>query len=196
MVSAVDAVTYTWPCTHTVALFSHTTSSLPLRKLTTNNQAIYRWLDRVQWGHIYIPPSYPRQQVLGSKPSLCRISAGVRLCFGYSLPQTPLAWEPLALGLSLFLYPRQHAGNPPSLLWKWKTITDLRAWSIIQNNKSAIVMNHLEFAKWKHIPLHVAPLLVFYFQAAGSPILLLDFLRKVGDELWSKNSNWLSSINH
>jgi hypothetical protein len=38
-------------------------------------------------------------QVLGSKPSLCRISAGVRLCFGYSLPQTPLVWEPLALGL-------------------------------------------------------------------------------------------------
>jgi hypothetical protein len=38
-------------------------------------------------------------QVLGSKPSLCRISAGVRLCFGYSLPQTPLVWEPLALSL-------------------------------------------------------------------------------------------------
>jgi hypothetical protein len=41
-------------------------------------------------------------QVLGSKPSLCRISAGVRLCFGYSLPQTPLVWEPLTLGLPLF----------------------------------------------------------------------------------------------
>jgi hypothetical protein len=41
----------------------------------------------------------PSHQVLGSKPSLCRISAGVRLCFGYSLPQTPLVWEPLALGL-------------------------------------------------------------------------------------------------
>jgi hypothetical protein len=41
-------------------------------------------------------------QVLGSKPSLCRISAGVRLWFGYSLPQTPLVWEPLALGLPFF----------------------------------------------------------------------------------------------
>jgi hypothetical protein len=39
---------------------------------------------------------------LGSKPSLCRISVGVRLCFGYSLPQTSLVWEPLALGLSFF----------------------------------------------------------------------------------------------
>jgi hypothetical protein len=40
---------------------------------------------------------------LGSKPSLCRISTGVRLCFGYSLLRTPLMWEPLALGLPLFL---------------------------------------------------------------------------------------------
>jgi hypothetical protein len=41
----------------------------------------------------------PSHQVLGSKPSLYKISAGVRLCFGYSFPQTPLVWEPLALGL-------------------------------------------------------------------------------------------------
>jgi hypothetical protein len=46
-----------------------------------------------------VSASSPSHQVLGSKPSLCRISAGVRLCFGYSLPQTPLVWEPLALGL-------------------------------------------------------------------------------------------------
>jgi hypothetical protein len=45
-----------------------------------------------------VSASSPSHQVLGSKPSLCRISAGVRLCFGYSLPQTPLVWEPLALG--------------------------------------------------------------------------------------------------
>jgi hypothetical protein len=31
-----------------------------------------------------------------------QISAGVRLCFGYSLHQTPLVWEPLALGLPFF----------------------------------------------------------------------------------------------
>jgi hypothetical protein len=46
-----------------------------------------------------VSASSPSHQVLGSKPSLCRISAGVRLCFGYSFPQTPLVWEPLALGL-------------------------------------------------------------------------------------------------
>jgi hypothetical protein len=46
-----------------------------------------------------VSASSPSHQVLGSKPSVCRISAGVRLCFGYSLPQTPLVWEPLALGL-------------------------------------------------------------------------------------------------
>jgi hypothetical protein len=45
--------------------------------------------------------SSPSHQVLGSKPSLCRISAEVRLCFGYSFPLTPLVWEPLALGLPL-----------------------------------------------------------------------------------------------
>jgi hypothetical protein len=50
-----------------------------------------------------VSASSPSHQVLGSKPSLCRISAGVRLCFGYSLPQTPLVWESLALGLPLFL---------------------------------------------------------------------------------------------
>jgi hypothetical protein len=49
-----------------------------------------------------VSASSPSHQVLGSKPSLCRISAGVRLCFGYSLPQTPLVWEPLALGLPFF----------------------------------------------------------------------------------------------
>jgi hypothetical protein len=37
-----------------------------------------------------VSASSPSHQVLGSKPSLCRISAEVRLCFGYSLPQTPL----------------------------------------------------------------------------------------------------------
>jgi hypothetical protein len=37
-----------------------------------------------------VSASSPSHQVLGSKPSLCRISAGVRLCFGYSFPQTPL----------------------------------------------------------------------------------------------------------
>jgi hypothetical protein len=50
-----------------------------------------------------VSASSPSHQVLGSKPSLCRISAGVRLCFGYSLPQTPLVWEPLALGLPFFI---------------------------------------------------------------------------------------------
>jgi hypothetical protein len=45
-----------------LALFSHVTFSLPLQKLTTNNEAIYRWLDRLQWRHIYIPPSYLRQR--------------------------------------------------------------------------------------------------------------------------------------
>jgi hypothetical protein len=50
-----------------------------------------------------VSASSPSHQVLGSKPSLCRISAGVRLYFGYSLPQTPLVWEPLALGLPFFL---------------------------------------------------------------------------------------------
>jgi hypothetical protein len=49
-----------------------------------------------------VSASSPSHQVLGSKPSLCRISAGVRLYFGYSLPQTPLVWEPLALGLPFF----------------------------------------------------------------------------------------------
>jgi hypothetical protein len=34
---------------------------------------------------------------------------GVRLCFGYSLPQTPLVWEPLALGLPFLRYYRQFA---------------------------------------------------------------------------------------
>jgi hypothetical protein len=46
-----------------------------------------------------VSASSPSHQVLGSKPSLCRISAGVRLYFGYFLSQTPLVWEPLALGL-------------------------------------------------------------------------------------------------
>jgi hypothetical protein len=45
-----------------LALFSHVTSSLSLRKLITNNEAIYRWLDRLPWDHIYIPPSYPRER--------------------------------------------------------------------------------------------------------------------------------------
>jgi hypothetical protein len=49
-----------------------------------------------------VSASSPSHQVLGSKLSLCRISAGVRFYFGYSLPQTPLVWEPLALGLSFF----------------------------------------------------------------------------------------------
>jgi hypothetical protein len=55
-----------------------------------------------------VSASSPSHQVLGSTPSLCRISARVRLCFGYSLPQTPLVWEPLALGLpfTLIINPR------------------------------------------------------------------------------------------
>jgi hypothetical protein len=61
---------------------------------------IYRRAGLVQ----LVSASSPSHQVLGSKPSLCRISAGVRLCFGYSFPQTPLVWEPLALGLP-FLAP-------------------------------------------------------------------------------------------
>jgi hypothetical protein len=52
-----------------------------------------------------VSASSPSHQVLGSKPSLCKISAGVRLCFGYSFPQTPLVWEPLALGLPLPVLP-------------------------------------------------------------------------------------------
>jgi hypothetical protein len=47
--------------------------------------------------------SSPSHQVLGLKPSLYRISAGIRLYFGYSFSQTSLMWEPLALGLP-FLY--------------------------------------------------------------------------------------------
>jgi hypothetical protein len=62
--------------------------------------AMFRRADLVQ----LVSASLPSHQVLGSKPSLCRISAGVRLCFGYSLPQTPLVWEPLALGLPFFWY--------------------------------------------------------------------------------------------
>jgi hypothetical protein len=50
-----------------------------------------------------VSASSPSHQILGSKLSLCKISAGVRLCFGYSLPQTPLVWEPLALDLPFFL---------------------------------------------------------------------------------------------
>jgi hypothetical protein len=46
-----------------------------------------------------VSDSSPIHQVLSLKPSLYRIFAGVRLCFGYSLLQTPLVWEPLALGL-------------------------------------------------------------------------------------------------
>jgi hypothetical protein len=46
-----------------------------------------------------VSASSSSHQVLGSKPSLYIISAGVRLCFGYSLLQTPLVWDPLALGL-------------------------------------------------------------------------------------------------
>jgi hypothetical protein len=49
-----------------------------------------------------VSASSPSHQVLGSKPSLCRIFARVRLCFGYFLTQTPLVWEPLALGLPFF----------------------------------------------------------------------------------------------
>jgi hypothetical protein len=52
-----------------------------------------------------VSASSPSHQVLGSKPSLCRTSAGVRLCFGYFFPQTPLVWEPLALGLPFFFAP-------------------------------------------------------------------------------------------
>jgi hypothetical protein len=51
-----------------------------------------------------VSASSSSHQVLGSKPSLCRIFAEVRLCFGYSLPQTPLVWEPLALGLPFFIH--------------------------------------------------------------------------------------------
>jgi hypothetical protein len=51
-----------------------------------------------------VSASSPSHQVLGSKPSLCRISVGVRLYFGYSLPQTPLVWEPLTLGLPFFTF--------------------------------------------------------------------------------------------
>jgi hypothetical protein len=51
-----------------------------------------------------VSASSPSHQVLGSKPSLCRISVGVRLCFGYSFPQTPLVWEPLALGLPFLIH--------------------------------------------------------------------------------------------
>ena len=68
LVSVVNAVTYTHDmtiCVHTASILSRDflpSSSnindslricfgwLPLRKLTTNNQAIYRWRDRIQWG--------------------------------------------------------------------------------------------------------------------------------------------------
>jgi hypothetical protein len=49
-----------------------------------------------------VSASSPSHQVLSSNPFLYRNSAGVRLCFGYSLPQTPFVWELLALGLPLF----------------------------------------------------------------------------------------------
>jgi hypothetical protein len=57
------------------------------------------WLPKEQGLVQLVSASSPSHQVLGSKPSLCRISSGVRLCFGYSFPQTPLVWEPLTLGL-------------------------------------------------------------------------------------------------
>jgi hypothetical protein len=74
MVSVVDATTYTWPRMHTASnycLTSHVTSSLSLQKLTT--KTIYSRLNRLQWGHIYIPPSYPRQLV-GNPPSWMQIT--------------------------------------------------------------------------------------------------------------------------
>ena len=38
-------------------------------------------------------------QVVGSKQPLRRFCGG-KACLGFSLPQTPLIWEPLALGLA------------------------------------------------------------------------------------------------
>ena len=43
-------------------------------------------------------------QVVGSKQPLRRFCGG-KACLGFSLPQTPLMWEPLALGLPLFILP-------------------------------------------------------------------------------------------
>ena len=40
-------------------------------------------------------------QVVGSKQPLRRFCGG-KACLGFSLPQTPLMWEPLALGLPFF----------------------------------------------------------------------------------------------
>ena len=42
-------------------------------------------------------------EIVGSKQSLRRFYGG-NACLGLSLPQTPLMWEPLALGLPFFMY--------------------------------------------------------------------------------------------
>ena len=44
-------------------------------------------------------------QVVGSKQPLRRCCGG-KACLGLSLPQTPLMWEPPALGLPFFFYIR------------------------------------------------------------------------------------------
>jgi hypothetical protein len=64
-----------------------------------------------------VSASSPSHQVLGSKPSLCKISVGVRLYFGYSLPQTPLVWELLALGLPPHLLEQQQSIFVESACW-------------------------------------------------------------------------------
>jgi hypothetical protein len=59
MVSAVDAVTCTWPCTHTASIILSRDFSLSLRKLITNNQAseiIFIFLLRTR-GNAGNPPS-------------------------------------------------------------------------------------------------------------------------------------------
>ena len=42
-------------------------------------------------------------QVMGSKQPLHRFCGG-KACLGISLPQSPLMWEPLALGLPFFVF--------------------------------------------------------------------------------------------
>ena len=46
-------------------------------------------------------------QVVGSKQPL-RIFCGGRACLGLSLPQTPLMWEPPALGLPCMVIVEKH----------------------------------------------------------------------------------------
>jgi hypothetical protein len=95
-----------------------------------------------------VSASSPSHQFLGSKPSLCRISAGVRLCFGYSLPQTPLVWEPLALGLPFTVCIRAYMCQSAAT---WTKQRHLR-YALIGWQLEAILI--LRLARLSRAPLH------------------------------------------